>query len=244
MAENEIEAKSVAEGHVDQIVQKRFFPTKGKSGVLVEIGAARPDFLSIGSYYRQIKWRVVSIEPNPDFYVLHQQQGNEIYAFACGDRDEDDVDFIVVDSHRTKYEDGEVSFESYSSLGIKDSFAKLNDHLDKRTIKVRLRRLSTLFESEIPGITEIDILAVDVEGWELEVLSGLDSKKHRPRVMILENLFNEEKYRSHLRTLGYRFWRRLYPNDVYVDDEFVGAGFQRLGFYAECLWFSLTGPSK
>lgn len=157
---------------------------------------------------------------------MHRSRGHETYQFACGDHDEDDVDFIIVDSHGTKYENGEVSYESFSSLSIKDSYAGLKTNLDKRIIKVNLRRLSTLLANEIRDVHELEILSVDVEGWELEVLAGLDMAKHRPKIMIVENLFKENKYRTFLNRMDYVLWRRIYPNEVYVDRGFIKRGFQ------------------
>ena len=48
----------------------------------------------------------------------------------------------------------------------------------------------------------IDILSVDVEGWELEVIAGLDLEKFKPRVMIIENLFGDPQYQLYLERQG------------------------------------------
>ena len=53
----------------------------------------------------------------------------------------------------------------------------------------------------------IDILSVDVEGWELEVIAGLDLEKFKPRVMIIENLFGDPQYQLYLE-------RQLFVVDV------------------------------
>lgn len=207
---------SGAEGNVDELVRARFFP-EDKSGVLVEVGAANPAYLSISALYRSLGWTVLAVEPNPEFCELHRARGHEVLQYACGDHDEDGVDFSVVDSHGTEYKGGTVSYESFSSLAIKDSYEKLMDSdLTVRTIKVDLRRLDTLLREHAPAGEPIKILAVDVEGWELEVLNGLDFDKFPPRVLIIENLFAEAKYRDYMRAKGYALWRYIEPNDVYV----------------------------
>lgn len=232
-------ANNSAEGNVDKLVQQRFFPDPKAKGVFIDIGAARPDYLSVSAYYRTLGWRVIGIEPNPQFYEMHKSRGYEVYQFACGDRDEDNVDFNVVDSHGAQYENGEVSFESFSSLGLKDSYAKLSGKLDTKTIKVNLRRLSTLLQKDITGVQRVDILSVDVEGWELEVLNGLDLSKHRPAIIIAENLFKEKKYEDHLKQMGYVMWRRIHPNDVYVDEAFFKATTSSFRFTLERLGYKL-----
>ena len=212
---------STAEGGVDAIVQKRFFPQPGFRGVIVDVGAARPDFLSISALFRRSGWQVIAIEPNPAFCDLYREKGYDVLQYACGDHDQDDVDFVVVDSHGTQYADGRVSYESFSSLGIKESYRALKQDLDTRRIKVRLRRLDTIIRDHAPEVEHIDILSVDTEGWELEVIRGLNMDRYCPKVMVIENLLNSRQYRNHMAALGYLLWRYIPPNDVYVDRRYV-----------------------
>ena len=64
---------------------------------MLEIGAARPKYLSIGASFRNKGWRVISIEPNSTFASQHRELGHEIHEYACGDSDEDDVDFVIAE---------------------------------------------------------------------------------------------------------------------------------------------------
>jgi FkbM family methyltransferase len=210
--------KNEAEGNIDRLIQRRFFSESGPGRLFVEVGAARPDYLSLSALYRSLGWRIIAIEPNPEFCALHREKGYEVLQYACGDHDQDNVDFFVVDSHGTQYINGEVSYESFSSLGIKSSYAALKNDLDMKKISVQLRRLDTILKVHAPG-QRIDILSVDVEGWELEVLAGLDLSKYRSRVMIIENIFNEKEYRTYLKEAGYILWRRVAPNDIYLSNE-------------------------
>ncbi len=205
-----------AEGDVDDLVQARFFPEQ-RAGVLVEVGAAHPVYLSVSASFRELGWSVLAVEPNPEFCALHRARGHEVLQYACSDHDEDAVNFSVVNSHGAAYRGGQVSYESFSSLGIKDSYADLIDsELSLRKIKVNVRRLDTLLHEHAPGVNRIDVVAVDVEGWELEVLDGLNVARFRPRVLIVENLFAEQRYRTYMRRRGYELWRHVEPNDVYV----------------------------
>jgi FkbM family methyltransferase len=168
------------EGGVDKIVHKRFFP-EVVEGVFVDVAAARPDFLSMSALYRSLGWRVIAIEPNPVFCQAYRDAGFEVLEYACSDRDEDDVDFEVVDSHGTIYVGGPVSFESLSSLRIKDAYRTLHEEPDVRRIKVNVRRSDTLLAEHAPHVRQLDIVS-DVEGWELEVLDGLSFERYRPTV--------------------------------------------------------------
>lgn len=207
----------IVEGNVSEIIAKKFFDSSYKNGVFVDVGAATPDYLSICSYYRPLGWRILAIEPNPEFCKLWQQKGFEVLQYACGDHDEDDVDFQVVNSHGADYLGGQVSFESFSSLKIKDSYARLQpDNLDFSALKVKLRTLNTIMAEHAPHVSRIDILSVDVEGWELEVLAGLNLDKYQPRVMVIENIFNDPAYRDYCKRFGYVLWKNIAPNDIYI----------------------------
>jgi FkbM family methyltransferase len=217
--------KMTAEGNVDLIVHETFFRGQ-KHGNLVEVGAARPDFLSIGASYRSRGWNVIAIEPNPQFCAAHRALGHKIFQYACSDENADNVQFFVADWHGHEYLGGEVSFESFSSLGVRGEYAAMLTNIkgpkpDLTTIRVQVRRLDTILAQHAPDVKDIDILAVDVEGWELNVMRGLDIPKYRPKVVILENLFDDAGYVSFMKDSGYFLWRQLKPNDVYVRSSFA-----------------------
>jgi len=205
--------RSRAEHQLDLVVQRAFF--RGTpAGVMVEVGAAGPEFLSVGALFRDLGWRVIAVEPNPVFAAEHRQAGHEILEYACADRDQDRVPFQLVDSHGTEYAGGPVSYESTSALEIKPAYRQVHELTDVRTITVDVRRLDTLLDGL--GLDRLDLVSVDVEGWELEVLAGFSVERYRPRLLIVENLFDDPAYPAALAARGYRLWRRVPPNDVYV----------------------------
>jgi FkbM family methyltransferase len=222
------ETANRAEGDIDLVVLQRFFAGPSpRRRVFVDVGAARPDYLSISARFRAQGWRVIGIEPNPEFAALHERLGHEIYRYACGAEDRDNAEFQVVNSHQTPYEGGAVSYESFSALAIKPAYAALKPDLDTRTISVRVRRLDTILREHAPEVNEIDVLSADVEGWELEVLAGLDVARYRPKVMILENFLKDRAYVRRLRELGYLLWKRSFPNDVYVLPGWIDSAAER-----------------
>ena len=207
--------QTLGEGEVDRLVHERFF-VGAPSGVFVDVGAAGPDFLSMSALYRGLGWQVIAIEPNPVFCEAHRAAGHDVLQYACSNRDEDAVEFQVVNSHGDEYEDGSVSFESFSSLAVKPEYRAMRPDLDVTQIKVDVRRLDTILADHAPDVLELDIVSVDVEGWELEVLEGLSFGRYRPKVLIVENLFGHGAYATALRRRGFALWRRRAPNDVYV----------------------------
>lgn len=205
-------SQRIIEGDVDKLILSELLPLLGSKGVMVDVGAASPDYLSVSAIFRELGWRVIAIEPNPHFCAIYRERGYEIYQYAAGDHDENKVDFQIVDSHGADYLSGKVSYESFSSLKIKPEFANLKSNLDTKTVTVDMRKLDTILQEA--AIDKIDILSVDVEGWELEVLGGLTLK---PTVMVVENLFNDDAYRRAIARRGYTLWRYVPPNDVYIN---------------------------
>jgi hypothetical protein len=61
-----------------------------------------------------------------------------------------------------------------------------------------------------------ELLSIDVEGHELEVLSGLDLARWRPRLVLLEDHVGNLKKHRFLRSAGYRLIRRFENNGWYV----------------------------
>ena len=224
-----------AEGAVDVAVYDRFF--KDRRGTLLEVGAARPDWLSIGATYRQLGWDVLAVEPNPHFAEMHRAIGQEVAEVALSDKDENGVPFTVVDCRGALYRDGRVSFESWSSLGVRGRYADLNVPSTRRTIAVRTCRADTLLAERRPAWGLVDLVTVDVEGWELDVLAGLDFERYRPKVLIIENLFCDEDYRRFMAERGYALWRIAFPNEVYVRTELLS---RRERFVASAL---AAGPT-
>lgn len=207
--------RSVVEGDVDLVVEAAFFADPSYRGVMVEVGAARPDFLSVGAHFRAKGWRVISIEPNPAFAELHRDLGHEIIECACGESDQNDVPFTLVHTSG-EYCGQRVTEESFSSLGVRGKYAEQMKPLPAslRELRVKMRRLDTILRES--GVEEIDILCVDVEGWEMEVINGFSRHLHTSKVFIVENLFHEQSYVNQMTRFGYPLWKRLDPNDVFV----------------------------
>lgn len=204
-----------AEDQIDRVVRETFFKNDSHKGVIVEVGAAGPEYLSLSRHFRDSGWRVLAIEPNPEFCELHRQAGFEILQYACGDHDEDGVDFEVV-YQPAAYKGGQVTYESFSALKVLDSYRARNPSITTRSIKVDLRRLDTILALHAPDVRKVDILTIDVEGWELAVLSGLSVQVYKPAVVIMENLLRDTRYGAYMSKQGYRLYRSIIPNEIYV----------------------------
>jgi FkbM family methyltransferase len=214
--------EAIVEGDVDLAVQEAFFADRTYIGTMIEVGAAKPDYLSVSATFRSLGWRVISIEPNPYFCEMQREKGFDVIECACGEADRDDVSFFVVQTGAT-YQGQPVTNESFSSLGVRGKYAEMMKSVPTTVseIKVKVRRLDTILRAQANEIGEIDIVCIDVEGWEMEVLGGLTFEVYKPKILIVENLFVEQAYVDYFARKGYALWKRLEPNDIFVRHELL-----------------------
>jgi hypothetical protein len=125
------------------------------------------------------------------------------------------------------------NFKCHSGLTsmIVDKSDYLDPHLEyERTIKNKDEIVEvncvTLTELLIKhNIKEIDFFSLDVEGYEIDVLNGLDLSIFRPRFVLIETE-NREVYQTTIRNFmdckNYKFIERLSGNDdLFMDNEVV-----------------------
>lgn len=222
-----------AQSEIDSLIRVLYFPNT--TGVMVDVGAAGPEFLSNSLSFRKRGWRVIAIEPNPVFCAAQRAAGHEVLEYACSDSDCDDVPFHVVDLHEVGYQGGAVTFESYSSLGlspeVEEQLGRTAQRMNaasagkiqptRKTIPVKVRRLDTILAEHAPDIREIDLISIDVEGWELAVLRGLSFERYRPKVVILENNNDDQAYRDFMTARGYEVGAQVTNNEIYVQSAWL-----------------------
>lgn len=202
----------------DKYIRDNFFSDKSYKGIVVEVGSGPPEFLSMSKHFRDLGWRAICVEPNPKFVSQHKERGNEIYEYACSE-DEGLSEFIINLSNDESYTE-ENDGVSFSSLGIRiDGLPK---HNIQQKIQVQKVRLNTILEKI--SVDRIDLLSIDVEGWELEVLRGFDLAKYKPKVVMLENNINCNEYEKYMIQHGYVKNTVIGGNEIYVrENELINA---------------------
>jgi len=202
-----------AEFETDKYIRETFFPDFSYKGVMVEVGAGPPTFISSSKHFRNSGWRTICVEPNPKFVKQHQDEGSEVYQYACSN-EEKKTSFIINynnDNWYTQENDG----VSFSSLDIR--YQNVPEHNTQEIIEVETIQLNTLLK-EI-NVEKVDILSIDVEGWELDVMMGFDVKKYNPKVIILENFENKSEYETFMNERGYIKHNQLSYNEIYIKEQ-------------------------
>ncbi|WP_417847619.1 FkbM family methyltransferase [Thalassoglobus sp.] len=149
-------------------------------GFFIEAGAL-DGFFESNTYNleRFHGWNGILIEPIPDFFKRIKTNRPHTTAFHCAlvsaNNSNDSV--FIQENH---------AFSSVVDGTEPDENDKLNP-----AIAVEPRTLTSILDEIQPN--QIDLLSLDVEGYEAEVLRGLNLNRYQPRVLIIECLDNLKK---------------------------------------------------
>jgi FkbM family methyltransferase len=178
----------------------RLLPARG---FFVEAGAV-DGFFESNTYYleRILGWRGVLVEPIPTMFRRIRWNRPDAIAFNCA---------LVSDAY------GE------PRISMNDAHAVSQVAAESAGISVSARTLTSLLEAaELP---RVDLLSLDVEGFEIEVLKGLDFSRYAPRFLLLECLTEGDLTRI-TAFLGdrYRLTSQLNERDFLFEDRFESVG--------------------
>lgn len=154
-------------------------------GFMVDVGAHHGSSLSP---FTKDGWRVLAFEPDPANRAMLEknlatnktEEQVTIRPVAISDKPREDVPY----------------FSSAQSSGVSGLSAFLPSHSEVTRVQVTTLR----DELAAARITSLDYLKIDVEGFELFALQGLDWDTHHPDVCMVE--FEDEKTVEHGYTTG------------------------------------------
>jgi FkbM family methyltransferase len=174
-----------------------------EEGIFVEVGANAPKNLSQTWFLEKMGWSGVLVEPLPDrCEALRRERPNSnVFEVAVSAPEKTgEADFFVQDV--------------FSSLepNVKDNIMEY-----RSVIRVKVATLDAVLEEA--GVPRMDFLSVDTEGTEIDVFRGLDLRKHRPSLILVEDPVLHLKLHRYLESAGYRLFRRTGFNNWYVPEE-------------------------
>lgn len=122
--------------------------------------------------------------------------------------------------------DGTTTFEVVEGAGVENMFSSVSgasskvSELPRRPRSVPIRRLTDVL-SEL-SVDEVGILGLDVEGYELPALQGLDFSRVHVHCLVVENNavdgLPSAEVRAHLQAAGFALAARIYNyDDIYLN---------------------------
>ncbi len=185
---------------VEDRLKAEFFGAARK-GFFVEVGANEPQHGSQSWQFEQAGWTGVLVEPQPDLAAqLRRTRRAHVVAAACSAPENAGrtMPFYVLGPHSS----------------LKQELA-VTGVVPREAIEVPVRTLDDILH-EVKAPTPLDFVSIDVEGHEVEVLSGFDLARWRPRLLLIEDHVTSLATHRFLTRAGYRLIRRTGLNGWYV----------------------------
>lgn len=189
-----------------------------RHGFYIDVGANDPVEHSVTKAFYERGWHGISIEPLPAFHqAFEEQRPHDVnLAVAAG----------AADGELTLYDVPAVRGWASPQASVAEMH-RAEGH-EVAEIKVPVRTLASICEQYVRG--EIHFLKVDVEGFEGEVLRGMDFARWRPWILVIEATLPNSRETNHgswehlVTDQGYRFAWFDGLNRYYVADEHAELG--------------------
>ncbi|MEF2230470.1 MAG: FkbM family methyltransferase [Pseudodesulfovibrio sp.] len=168
-----------------------------KDGFFIECGANNGYFQSNTFYYEyQLGWKGILVEAIPELAAVCAYQRLNARVYNCGlvsteyPDDRITLRFAGLKSLVSGCKGGGEAEDKWVSSGVH------NEGLPGTyEVSVPARTLTSILDVERPE--HIDLFSLDVEGYELEVLRGLDLERYRPEYILVE-VHDPEGITAHL----------------------------------------------
>lgn len=200
----------------DAILLRLF--NKKPTGFYVDVGAFHPrKYSNTFILHALLCWRGINIDASSETILQFDKERPQDINVHCG-----------VGSSKGKKTYYKFDHPARNTLSLEN--VKRQKHkgdaklIGEETIAVM--PLSEILKRHLPPKTTIDLLNVDVEGYDMQVLESNDWKLFRPRVVLIEDylvgegvLEDSEVYKF-MQEKGYRIASHAFDTSIYVENNF------------------------
>lgn len=179
--------------HGEDFLLNKIFKEK-TGGYFVEIGCLDGIEYSNTYHFEKKGWRGACIEAHNDFIeALRKNRPNSsIVHCAVG---EDDIKSVTFYANKA----GSLStLDKNEEDRWKRNYAKDFHGFEEQ--QVPMRKLTSIFDEL--QLKEIDFVSLDIEGYEVKALSGLDFSKYKPKVFVIE--YKDEAHKHQLEEILFK----------------------------------------
>lgn len=185
----------------DYIIANFIFPGKN-DGVFLDIGGNHPIIINNTFYFEKIGWTGLAFEPQRHFHDLWKKHRKAIMLPIALGETENNITFT------------ELRSDVLSGIGI-----SANTDEVYQTYDVLQRRLDDVLKEH--GIREIDYMSLDVEGYEMNVLNGINWDNTIIRCLTVENNENDCKIEDFLHDKGYVLCYKTGVDGIWLHKSFI-----------------------
>lgn len=178
-------------------------------GLYIDIGANHPTRDSVTRSLYERGWRGINIEP-----VLHYHEA------LCAERPDDVNLCVAVGDEENELVFFEQPETGLSTLNLEVAERQKAEGISFTQRTVKTRTLTSICEEHLSPEKPLQFLKIDVEGFEEQVLRGMDFQRWRPWVILIESAFNiDPQWTSLIIDAGYQFALCDGVNRYYVAQE-------------------------
>jgi FkbM family methyltransferase len=184
-----------------------------ENGFYIDVGANDPEHDSVTKAFYDRGWRGINIEPLPEYCRrLDEERPRDINLPIAAGESEGELILYDIPAVRGWASPKEAVAADHRQRGF-----------DVQASTVPVRTLEKICEDHVKG--DIHFLKIDVEGFELEVIRGMDFGKWRPWILVIEatlpnsQVSNHELWQYMLTEHGYHFAYFDGLNRYYVSEE-------------------------
>lgn len=197
--------------HIDAVLAD-YFPNDYK-GIFFDVGAYEPINISNSYHFEMNGWNTYCFEANTLLIKELKSKRKNVFNYAISNENKDICEFNVV---KGSWGGGSL-MAGVSAINLDQKYLDVFSGGIKEIIKIKVpqKTLNNIIETEISHIEEIDIMSIDVEGGELNVLKGINLIKYKPKILVIENIFNNIEIYDYLKQYNYILDKKIDYNDYY-----------------------------
>lgn len=182
-----------------------------KNGFFVEVGANHPliDNNSL-VFEKRYNWTGIAIDPIPKFKDLWTKERKVIFLNECiSSQDNLPVEFteIISDDWQNMLSGIDV---------LTNNKVKLLKEKKFKNYILKTRRLDSILKDH--DVLSIDVLFIDTEGFERNVLEGIDFERVSIFCICLENDDQDKDLRNYLLRRKYRLCAHIMGDDIFIKE--------------------------
>jgi FkbM family methyltransferase len=203
-------SKTIWSQYGEDIVLSWLFLHK-KDGFFVDVGAYHPKKLSNTYWFYERGWRGINIEPDIDSVKEFEKYRPLDINLNCG--------IYSRKSELPYYRFAENNLNTFNELVANEQIQNGKVFLEK--VIVPVNRLDNILDTYSEG-RELDLLSIDVEGFEIEVLNSNNWERYNPKIVCLEDWNIDvveyiEKSETHkfMQSLGYKLVSKVIDSCIY-----------------------------
>ena len=204
---------SYAQNHEDVLLNRVF--AEVEIGTYVDVGAGSPTSLSVSCHFYQKGWKGANVEPRPDMFAqLVQHRPRDINLKVGIANRASEMVFFRIEVAPAPLPGGEGGgLSTFSRAAAEAARSQYPGAVIEESL-VRVVTLTDVFSEY--RLEEVSFLKIDVEGFEREVIEGMDWTRWRPIVLVIEAIDPVTKMQAHDK------WEQLLLGQGYLFASFDG----------------------